>query len=141
MAPALHSVLHMEDVAPAVLAVDDDADLLATYCRLLSPHGYRVVMALSRASGLVAVERERPRLVIADLRLRDGDGLDVVRAARQQVPPVPVIVVSGVIDERSRRAAQAVGVSAFLPKPFETTALVELVRTYVPIPPPTGGLH
>ncbi len=87
-------------MAPTVLTVDLQADLLVTYYRLLSRRGYRVITAPTRAAGLLAVEREAPRLVISDLRLPDGDGLDIVRAARSRVPPALAIVVSALTPSR-----------------------------------------
>lgn len=126
---------------PAILAVDEELDLLATYYRLLTRGGYRVFTAASRMTGLVAVERERPQLVISDLYLPDGDGLDVIRAARTLAPPVPAIVVTRFSGEPQWRSAQAAGASGFLSKPFESAALLDLVRSHLPIPPPTGGLH
>ena len=77
MAAGLHSARCM---APTVLTVDPQEDLLETYYRLLSRRGYRVITAPTRAAGLLAVEREAPSLVISDLRLPDGDGLDIVRS-------------------------------------------------------------
>jgi DNA-binding response OmpR family regulator len=130
------NVRHMP---PTVLAVDREPDLLATYYRLLTREGYRVITAPSRTTGLVAVERERPHLVLADLELPDGDGLDVIRAARTLAPPVPAIVVSRFGGEPYRWAALAAGASAFVPKPFESAALLDLVRSHLPISP-TGGL-
>ena len=125
---------------PTLLTVDAEQDLLATYFRLLTHRGYRVVTAPTRAAGLLAVEREAPRLLIADPRLPDGDGLDIVRAARSRMPPIPVIVVSGWSGEPYRRAAVAAGASGFIPKPFATAPLLELIQSHVPIlAPPAGG--
>ena len=53
-------------------------------------------------AGLAALREEAPHLLIADLRLPDGDGLDVVRAARALPTPTPVIVVSGFASNDSR---------------------------------------
>jgi DNA-binding response OmpR family regulator len=131
-------VLHEKtgQTPPTVLAVDDQLDLLATYYRLLTRRGYRVVTAPSRTTGLATVERERPQLVIAALSLPDGDGLDVIRAARMLAPPAPVIVVTRFSGEPYRQSAQAAGASGFLSKPFESAALLDLVRSHLPIPPP-----
>ena len=112
----------------AVLIVDDEADFLATYDRLLRRQGYRTITAGSRQAALEALEGERPDLIIADVRLADGDGLDVVRAARACREPPPVIVVTGFASEQSRRQALAAGATAYLAKPFSTSALTALVR-------------
>ena len=76
-------------------------------------------------TGLAAVERERPQLVIADLYQPDGDGLDVIRAARTLAPPAPVIVVTRFSGEPYRLSAEAAGASGFLSKPFESAALLD----------------
>jgi DNA-binding response OmpR family regulator len=69
-------------------------------------------------------------LVISDLRLPDGDGLDVVRAARL-ASPVPVIVVTGYPSDETRRAALAAGATAFLAKPFAAAMLLAAIRSSV----------
>jgi DNA-binding response OmpR family regulator len=114
-----------------VLVIDDEADFLATYERLLGRHGYEVVMATSRAAGLAALAAERPHLVISDLRLPDGDGLDVVRAACAAREPVPVIVVTGYPSDETRRAALAAGATKFLAKPFVAAVLLAAIRSTV----------
>jgi DNA-binding response OmpR family regulator len=111
-----------------VLVVDDEADLLATYDRLLRRQGHRTIAASTRQAALTALDDERPDLIIADLRLPDGDGLDVVRAARARRRPPPVIVVTGFSSEQSRRQALAAGASAYLGKPFSASALTALIR-------------
>lgn len=114
-----------------VLVVDDEADFLATYERLLRRQGYEVLMATSRAAGLAALDGEPLHLVISDLRLPDGDGLDVVRAARAAREPVPVIVVTGYPSDETRRAALAAGAASFLAKPFAAAVLLATIRSIV----------
>jgi hypothetical protein len=75
-------------------------DLLVTYYRLLTRQGYRVFTAPSRTRGLLALDREPPALVIVTLSLRDGNGLDVIRAARELEAPAAAILVSRCNNER-----------------------------------------
>src|SRR5215467_12361625 len=108
-----------------ILVVDDEPDLVATYKRLLQRKGYRVVSAGSCRDGLMVVEREPLSLVLTDLRLLDGDGLDVVRAARRTIPsPTPALVVTGFASDVGRSAALAAGAAGYLAKPFGAAALV-----------------
>jgi len=116
------------DRVKRVLVVDDEMDFLATYERLLRRQGYEVVVATSRAAGLAAVGREHPHLIISDIRLPDGSGLDVIRAAREESNPPVVIVVTGYPSDETRRAALAAGATAFLAKPFVATALLDAIR-------------
>jgi len=117
-------------VAGSVLVVDDEPDMCTSYERLLRRLGYRVIQAGSRAAGLAAIQAERLVLVVSDLRLGDGSGLDVITAARAAPTRVPSIVVTGFLSAESRRAALEAGASGFLAKPFaarDFTALVEQV--------------
>ena len=111
-----------------VLVVEDEADFVATYGRLLRRNGCRMISAGSREDALAILETEPLALVIADLRLSDGDGLDVVRAARERRHPLPVIVVTGFASEQSRRQALRAGAAAYLAKPFSTAALTSLIQ-------------
>lgn len=118
--------------AKRVLVVDDEADFLATYERLLRRQGFRVVVATTRAAGVAAVTSERPDLVISDLRLPDGSGLDVVRAARSMPDPPSVIVITGYPSAETRQAALAAGATAFLAKPFAAAGLLAAIRSSLP---------
>ena len=120
-----------------VLVVDDEADFLATYERLLRREGFDVVTATSRAAGLAVLATETLQLVISDLRLPDGDGLDVVRAARGLGVPVPVIVVTGYPSDETRRAALAAGATTFLAKPIAAAVLLTMIRSSVDGKEPT----
>jgi CheY-like chemotaxis protein len=117
-----------------ILVVDDEADFVANYQRLLRRRGYRVVSAGSRGDGLVIVEREPLALVITDLRLPDGDGLELVRAARRLPTPTPSIVVTGFASEASRMAALAAGASGYLAKPFAASSFISLVEKMLDTP-------
>ena len=111
-----------------ILVVEDEPDMAATYERLLRRAGHRVVTVPSRAQAMRLLESLRPRLVISDLRLPDGDGLDVIRAARMLDRPPAVIAITAFVSRDTRQAALAAGASAFLAKPFgiaEFSSLVE----------------
>jgi DNA-binding response OmpR family regulator len=112
-----------------VLVVDDEGDFLTTYERLLRRQGFQVIVATTRADGVATVVRERPDLVISDLRLPDGSGLDVVRAARSMPEPPSVIVVTGYPSAETRQAALAAGATAFLAKPFAAAGLLAAIRS------------
>lgn len=111
-----------------VLVVDDEADLAESCARLLRRRGYHVVTAGSWAAGREALMTAAPRLLISDVRLRDGDGLALVREAGTLNPPVPAIVISGYPSEASRAAARTAGAVEFLPKPFSNDAFSRAVE-------------
>ena len=121
-------------MAKLILVVDDEADLVATYERLLRRRGYRVLSANTCRAGLTLIQAEPFALVIADLRLPDGDGLDVVRAARALSTPPPVLVATVLASRKTRQEALDAGAAAFLVKPFGTEAFSRLVDDLL-----TGG--
>lgn len=108
--------------------VDDETDLVTTYERVLRRLGYATVAAGTRQAALDAIGTTPLKLVIADLRLPDGDGLDIVRAARGRNCPLPVIVVTGYASEASRRLALEAGAAAYVAKPFSISCFTQLVR-------------
>jgi DNA-binding NtrC family response regulator len=110
-----------------ILLVDDEGDLAATCERLLRRRGHTVVTVGSRAAGLAALTGAAPALLVADVRLPDGDGLDVVRAAAAMSPRVPAVVMTGRASELGRVAARTAGAVAYLPKPFTADSFAGLV--------------
>ena len=117
-----------------VLVVDNEPDLLPAYERLLRRYGYEVVVATTRSAGLRALTLGRQHLVICDLGLPDGDGLDVVRAAAATDVPTPVMVVTGRASREVRRAALAAGAVDFVAKPFTTATLLAQIRAVLDAP-------
>ena len=112
-----------------ILVVDDERDLVATYRRLFRRQGYDVDSAVTRAGGLALIDAVAPDLVIADLELPDGGGLDLVHAARRAATPSRVIVVSARPSNGAREEAMEAGASAFVAKPFSVGTLRDLVRS------------
>jgi DNA-binding response OmpR family regulator len=121
----------MSDRRPSVLVVDDEPDFLVTYQRLLERDGLRVVTAPTVKAALEALRAQPPSLVITDLRLPDGDGIEVIRAARRGDTPTTVMAITGFPSEESYRAARAAGACTYLAKPFSARAFIALVRELV----------
>jgi two-component system NtrC family response regulator len=112
--------------AHTILVVDDEADFVATYRRSLARPGYRVIGAGTVQEAIARLRSELPNLVVSDLRLPDGDGLEIVRAARALPTPPPVVVVTGFGSEKSRRDAAAAGATAYVTRPFSLPTLIKL---------------
>ena len=112
----------------SILVVDDEADFLTTYRRLLARDGFRVVTASTRTAGLRALDEEPFAATIVDVRLPDGNGLDLVRKARLIAEPPPSIVVTGYATKDLRRAAFEAGAADVVAKPFKSEALVARIR-------------
>jgi len=111
-----------------ILIVEGEADLATTCERLLRRSGHAVVAVGSRAAALAALEDSPPAVLVSDVRLPDGDGLDVVRAAAMMRPTVPAVVMTGRASEAGRAAARAAGAVAYLPKPFTSESFARVVE-------------
>ena len=122
---------------PTVLAVDDERHLLTMYERLLCHIGFAVITAASLAEALRRLHDAPIALVIADLRLPDGDGMDIVRAARRMPSPIPCIVVTGCGLEAAEDAANEAGADRFFAKPFRLAALTASIRELTAAQPRT----
>jgi DNA-binding response OmpR family regulator len=124
-------------MTPTVLIVDDEHDLATTCQRLLRRRGWNVVIANGREAALtILAELPRLALLIVDRQLPDGDGLEILRAARGQ--GTPVIVATGYGSAATRRLALDEGAAGFLAKPFSADDLLDLVRTVAGDAPPVA---
>jgi two-component system KDP operon response regulator KdpE len=122
-----------------ILVVDDEPDLVANYERLLRRRGHRCLVARSGPDAVAMIDRERPHLVVTDLRLPGCDGLAVARHARQQVPPIPVILITAYDSREARRAAEDTGAGTYLPKPFPNIVFLDAVERALDLAAPADG--
>lgn len=107
----------MSDSGPRVLVVDDDRATRRFLDSALRTRGYAVFEAASAKSALTAASSVRPDVVILDLGLPDGDGIDVMRQLRQ-VERMPILILSLRDQEDEKVAALEAGADDYLTKPF-----------------------
>jgi two-component system KDP operon response regulator KdpE len=114
-------------MAPRILVVDDEPNILGTLAPLLRSGGYEVQTAMSGRSAIEAVDREKPDLVVLDLGLPDMDGVEVCRAIREGLT-IPIVVLSARGAESDKVRALDAGADDYVTKPFGTEELVARVR-------------
>jgi DNA-binding response OmpR family regulator len=107
--------------------IDDEPDLVAMSRSYLERDGFRVVEALDSRSGLATVRREAVDLIVLDLGLPDGNGLDLLRTLRS-TSNVPIIIVTGRSDEADRVVGLELGADDYLVKPFSQRELAARIR-------------
>ncbi len=112
-----------------VLLVDDDRALRRVLGMLLEESGKVVVPAETVASGRKALTTGGFDLVITDLKLPDGDGLEVLKAAREADPGLPVLVITAHGGVSSAVAAMKLGAFDYLEKPFDNDRFTALVAS------------
>lgn len=119
-------------MARTILVVDDEPDLVANCERLLRRVGHASLRAYSGIEALALIDREKPDLVVADLRLPGADGLAVTRHARNHVPPIPMILITAYDSPQARGAASESGATVYLAKPFSNAAFLEAIERVLP---------
>jgi two-component system nitrogen regulation response regulator GlnG len=112
---------------PLVLIVDDDKLTRWSVSRILGRAGYQVREAGSLTEGEAALERQRPDLILLDIRLPDGDGFALLKAVRLGHPDLPVIMMTAHASPETEQAALALGARGHLAKPCDPTELQAVV--------------
>ncbi|HUT89899.1 MAG TPA: sigma-54 dependent transcriptional regulator [Thermoguttaceae bacterium] len=102
----------------SLLLVDDDRHVLASMADWLRGQGYQVDTAAGCAEAIQAVGRKNYEVVLADVRLGDGDGFDVLAHCRRDHPGTSVIMISGYGTVESAMEAIRSGAFDFLTKPL-----------------------
>lgn len=122
---------------PAILVVDDKPSMLGLLAKLLSPLG-RVTTTGSVSAAIRAMEREAPAVVVCDLRLGDGDGLEVLRAQRQLAPGASFLLLTAFATVETAVQAMREGARDYLTKPFEPAQLRAKVDEALRVAPPAA---
>ncbi len=122
---------------PSLLVLDDDEPFRRRLARAMERRGFEPVMAESVAEGLALVRRSPPAYAVVDLRLKDGNGLDVVEALREARPDSRIIVLTGYGAIATAVAAVKIGATDYLSKPADADDVeAALLSTGEQKPPP-----
>ena len=113
-----------------VLVIDDEAPILRALKINLTARKYEVSTAVDGRSGLAAMARERPDVLILDLGLPDMDGTEVIRGVRGWTT-TPIIVLSAWGQESQKVAALDAGADDYVTKPFGMDELLARLRAAV----------
>ena len=115
------------DTPARLLVVEDDAAILRFVRQALEAEGHQVFDTNSVTRGLIEAGTRRPDLIVLDLGLPDGDGVELLRDLRGW-SQVPVIVLSARSDEQDKIDALDAGADDYLVKPFSVGELLARVR-------------
>ena len=101
-----------------LLLVDDDRQVLASMADWLREQGYQLDTANSQATAMAAIDRRTYDLILADIRLADGDGFELLAYSRKKHPATAVIMITGYGTVESAVEAIRAGAFDFLTKPL-----------------------
>ncbi len=121
----------------SILLLDDDEPFLRRLAKAMEKRGFDVETAGSVAAGRAIATARPPAYAVVDLRLEDGNGLDVVEVLRDKRPDVRVVVLTGYGAIATAVAAVKIGAVDYLSKPADAADIVNaLLARGDDLPPP-----
>ncbi|MDJ0630490.1 MAG: ActR/PrrA/RegA family redox response regulator transcription factor [Rhodobacter sp.] len=126
----------------SLLLVDDDEPFLRRLARAMEKRGFEPEMAGSVAAGKAIATARPPAFAVVDLRLEDGNGLDVVEVLRERRPDCRVVVLTGYGAIATAVAAVKIGATDYLSKPADANDVTNalLARSDALPPPPENPM-
>ena len=103
----------------SLLIVDDDKSFLQRLARAMEIRGFAVSTAESVVAGLLLVEKAVPAFAVVDMRLGDGNGLDVISAIKKRRPEARAIILTGYGNITTAVSAVKLGAVDYLAKPVD----------------------
>ncbi len=114
-----------------ILIIDDEHAIRETLDMFLREKGYKVTTSEDGEKGLISVQRERPDIVILDIRLPGMNGLEVLRRIKQTEDDIHVIVITAYDDLETTKTAIALGAYEYIHKPLDADELEMAVEKAV----------
>ncbi|MDM9623982.1 response regulator [Rhizobium sp. S96] len=111
-----------------ILIVDDDREIRTLLSRYLTGQGMRVSVAADRRECEALLATSNPDLIVLDVMLPDGSGLDICRDLRDRRPPVAVILLTALKEDVDRIIGLELGADDYLSKPFNPRELLARIK-------------
>jgi anti-anti-sigma factor len=111
-----------------ILVIDDEKPTLTMFRFMLSAHGYTVLTAENGREGLEVFERERPPLVLTDIKMPGMDGIEVLKRIKEIDPRTEVIVITGHGDMELAIKALSLDATDFINKPIQRNILEQALQ-------------
>ncbi len=112
----------------AVWIIDDDRSIRWVFEKALARENLEFKSFISAKEALAELEHSAPQVVVSDIRMPGGSGLDLLQNMKQRFPTIPVIIMTAYSDLDSAVAAFQGGAFEYLAKPFDVDHAVELIR-------------
>lgn len=115
-----------------ILAIEDDHIVRRSLSRTLAPEGYEVILAVNATSGLENVSRNKPDLILLDVNLPDGNGIDLCRKIKEddKLRHVPILILTGEsVSVENRVNGLEAGAEDYIIKPFSPKELLLRIKS------------
>ena len=108
--------------------IDDDRSIRWVFEKALTREGLAFKSFATTSAALAALDHDPPQVVVSDIRMPGGSGLDLLKELKARYPDLPVIIMTAYSDLESAVAAFQGGAYEYLPKPFDVDHAIDLVR-------------
>jgi DNA-binding NtrC family response regulator len=119
--------------ARLILVVDDEENIRKFLAKSLRREKYDVRLAGSEAEASAVLERERPDLIVLDVRLPDANGMEMLRSLRRRDPDLPIIIITAYGEIKMAVEAMRDGAFDFVTKPFDFNTLHRSIEKAIQI--------
>ena len=116
-----------------ILVVDDESPIGSLLQQYLEKHGYNVFIAESTSSAIQVFKREKPQVVISDIRMRGESGISLLRSIKQIDTTIPVILITAFPSLENAINALKEKAYDYLTKPFSLSELKEKIESALEI--------
>jgi two-component system, OmpR family, response regulator len=113
---------------PHILIVDDDLQIRKLLGRYLAEQGFRVTLASDKRTLNAALESNDIKLIVLDVMLPDGSGLDICRDMRAEDSQIPIILLTALKEDVDRIIGLEIGADDYIGKPFNPRELAARIR-------------
>lgn len=113
-----------------ILIVDDERDIVKALTIRLRSCGYDTVVAFDGAQGVFTAHKEKPNLIILDIRMPAGDGFSVAEKLKQsrRTHRIPIIFLTGSPEIHAEERAMKIGARFYIKKPYDPEELLDAVK-------------
>lgn len=122
------SAPELDGLPPSILIVDDDDQVRRLLNRLIETAGYNPIEAERGRDAIVILEEGEVDLMLLDINLRVGSGIEVLRILRRRQIEVPTIIISGYVSTGVTEQLMELGVDNIMAKPFHTDRVLEEIE-------------
>ncbi|MFH0840233.1 MAG: response regulator [Candidatus Omnitrophota bacterium] len=112
-----------------ILLVDDEWDVCDFMMRFFAERNFQVFTATSGSDAILMAERDKPHIVLLDIRMKDISGIEVLKKIRRISKDPKVVMVTCVSDLDAMKEAKSLGATAYITKPLVLANLMEVVMS------------
>ncbi|MBF0360176.1 MAG: response regulator [Oligoflexia bacterium] len=116
---------------PTILIQDDEVEIVCIIKKLLSKNNYKILTSNNGDEGLLILQKNKVDVIITDIKMPFKSGIEFSQKAREMYPDIEIIVCSGIDTKKYLCEVADIGISATIPKPFNSKEFIEVVEEVV----------